>query len=644
MPAYDLAPAVAYAAAHRRDPGREIIALVCDPKQPPRMDAVAPMQRIDNPALMKIVDSGIVDWPLEGRRCPVIVVEQPRGRRVFPSLDEPETPLLEELVTRICLQQSSYVLRDMASHGVVHRAIRPDNLFFDDEAGNRMVFGQCLSAPIAVTQPVVYETIEAGLSAPAGRGEGGLADDLYAVGVTTLALLIGHSPCFGMSDDEILRRKMAVGSYTALVGSKRVSLTMMEPLRGLLNDNPIDRWGLEDLVYWINGRRLSPRPQTLPQKGGRAFEIGETGFMTGRDLAQGMSQNWDESVEYVRNGSIATWIRRSIGDDDMADAVTQAASTEAVGSDNDDRLVARTCIALHPSAPVRYRDFRALIDGFGSLLAAFSDSPDAHELFATIMRINLVPYWFECQNRPRPELMRSASDYEKLKPLLERTGVGFGVERAIYDLNPNQPCLSPMLEREYVISADDLMPALERVAQQQKGEARQYVDRHVGAFVAARFRISVNSELQDMDNRTDQYIPIVAAARLLSSIQENQPTRIFPALSQELAKALEPATNRFHSRRQRKRVRDELRRVAKSGRIFELLNAVDNQAMLSADARSFQVAVTEYAYSVRGQEQLDYERQNRSSLSALTGAQVSSVISGFVTTIVTLVIALVWLF
>ena len=94
---------------------------------------------------------------------------------------------------------------------------------------------------------------------------------------------------------------------------------------------------------------------------------------------------------------------------------------------------------------------------------------------------------------------------------------------------------------------------------------------------------------------TDQYIPIVAAARLLSSIQENQPTRIFPALSQELAKALEPATNRFHSRRQRKRVLDELRRVAKSGRIFELLNAVDNQAMLSADARSFQVAVTEYA-------------------------------------------------
>jgi hypothetical protein len=147
-----------------------------------------------------------------------------------------------------------------------------------------------------------------------------------------------------------------------------------------------------------------------------------------------------------------------------------------------------------------------------------------------------------------------------------------------------------------------------------------------------------------MDNRTNQYIPVVAAARLLSSVQENQPTRLFPALSLEIAKILEPATNRFHSRRQRKRARDELRRVSKSGRVFELLNAVDNQPLLSADARSFQGAVTEYAYSVKAQEQLDYERSNRSSLSEFTGAQVSSVISGFVTTVVTLVIALVWLF
>ena len=96
--------------------------------------------------------------------------------------------------------------------------------------------------------------------------------------------------------------------------------------------------------------------------------VGDHGYMTCRDLSQGIAKNWDESVEIVRSGSVATWIRRSIGDDELADAAAEAASTAAVGSDNDDRLVARTCIVLHPNAPIRYRDFRALIDGFGSLL------------------------------------------------------------------------------------------------------------------------------------------------------------------------------------------------------------------------------------------------------------------------------------
>jgi serine/threonine protein kinase len=137
-----------------------------------------------------------------------------------------------------------------------------------------LVFGQCVSTPPAVTQPVVYETIESGLAAPTGRGKGSLSDDMYSVGVTTLALLIGHSPCLGLSDDEIISRKFEMGSYWALLGDERVSLTMMEPLRGLLNDNPQKRWGLEDLVYWINGRRLNPKSQMLPPKAGRAMVVG----------------------------------------------------------------------------------------------------------------------------------------------------------------------------------------------------------------------------------------------------------------------------------------------------------------------------------------------------------------------------------
>jgi hypothetical protein len=171
--------------------------------------------------------------------------------------------------------------------------------------------------------------------------------------------------------------------------------------------------------------------------------------------------------------------------------------------------------------PVHQFDFETSAlrsTGLVRCLLGFADPPEAHELFATVMRINLMAYWFERQGRPRPDLARYATEYDKMHAFLERSDIGFGVERAMYKLNPNQPFLSPFLERDYVTSMDDLFPAIERVAQQRKGEINQYIDRHIGAFIAARFRILVNSELHDMDNRADKYTPIVAAAKLLSSV------------------------------------------------------------------------------------------------------------------------------
>ena len=48
-----------------------------------------------------------------------------------------------------------------------------------------------------------------------------------------------------MSDEDVLAKKIAHGSYMALVGQRRVSIALMEALRGLLNDDPGDRWTLE---------------------------------------------------------------------------------------------------------------------------------------------------------------------------------------------------------------------------------------------------------------------------------------------------------------------------------------------------------------------------------------------------------------
>lgn len=52
---FDSPPALAFAASEKRNPSRELFALVCDPKQPPRHDQVNIMRRIQQKGMIRIL-------------------------------------------------------------------------------------------------------------------------------------------------------------------------------------------------------------------------------------------------------------------------------------------------------------------------------------------------------------------------------------------------------------------------------------------------------------------------------------------------------------------------------------------------------------------------------------------------------------
>ena len=77
--------------------------------------------------------------------------------------------------------------------------------------------------------------------------------------------------------------------------------------------------------------------------------------------------------------------------------------------------------------------------------------------------------------------------------------VGFGIERCLYMLNPVWPCQSPILAQEYVCHIRELLPALERVAQQgipatEPVDSRAAADSAATAITDFRMVISLWSE------------------------------------------------------------------------------------------------------------------------------------------------------
>ena len=61
-------------------------------------------------------------------------------------------------------------------------------------------------------QPVLFEPPYSAMCLPAGRGDGSIADDVYALGVLLLCLALGHAPLMELDDATILRRKLELGT------------------------------------------------------------------------------------------------------------------------------------------------------------------------------------------------------------------------------------------------------------------------------------------------------------------------------------------------------------------------------------------------------------------------------------------------
>lgn len=643
LPTYDVAPAIAYKAEFVSDKNRPLMALICDPQLPLRADKIFALRTLETRMLLKPHDWGVSDWPIENRRCPIVIVDRPLGSRIMPSLDVRMRPMNEDLVARLLIRPAADFLELIANQNLTHRAIRPDNVFYSDAEQTRMVLGDCISSPPAIAQPTVFETIESGMALPAGRGDGSSTNDLYSLGVTILSLLIGHVPMAEMTDEQVIEEKLTHGSYNALVGRERLSLTMMEVLRGLLNDDPKERWAVSDLMFWSYGRRQNPKPAAIPRKANRPFVFDGREYQTTRDLSNAFVNNWDAAVTPIKDGSLNVWLRRGFSDEELIESVNEA-MTDPLGIERtDDWLVSRVCIALDPNAPLRYRELKATVEGLGMLIGHYLDDEDMRDLFSKVLREQLHGFWLRNQRRLTEAQEKFVLEYDRSRTNTDRIGLGLGIERVAYDLNPNLPCRSPILANDYVVETNGLLPALEHMAVSGV-EFTSLVDRNIAAFLASKMARQVQADLRDLDNKVDPHVSLIASVKILSTVQDRVSKTEFVDLAGAVSTMLEPSVKRFHSRTVRKRVRNGLKKATRSGRLARLVEAIDDPRDVAADAGAFQQATAAYARTVMEDQRLEYEKTHREYFAREMGAQMSATVSGVITCIASVLIFVVMMF
>ena len=224
----------AYAVFDRREPATQLIAVEAKPDQPVRPRITLARSGPPVPHAVLPVDYG-PGQDGTGRPGWFVIGEMPPGTPLGLA-----TPWREGELMTCVLAPAAAALEALQQRGLTHRAINPDNLF---RAAPRdlATLGPFWTAPPASLQPALFEPPYMARCMPSGRGEGSIADDVYALGVTLLALFLGHLPMAGLDEAAVLRRKLELGSFAALTADIPLPPLLSDLLRGMLAEDPDHR-------------------------------------------------------------------------------------------------------------------------------------------------------------------------------------------------------------------------------------------------------------------------------------------------------------------------------------------------------------------------------------------------------------------
>ena len=632
----DTPSAKAYEVEDLRDATRKLFALICTPALPPRANAMAILSGSSAEGMLPLVEWSDVYWPPLKKRCMAVVYERPLGGKFAESFTSAGAKMSEEVMSGQVLKPLLNALDRLETRSIAHRAIRPNNLLYMDAEKKNLVLGDCVTTPPGFDQPAVFETIERGMATPGGRGEGGVAEDVYALGVTIAHMLVGHNPIGDLTDDHLIDAKLLHGSFGVLCGKERISAGFSELLRGMLNDDPSDRWGLEELHKWVSGQSVSPSKKKPQRKTRASVTFDAREYSNVRTLARAFCRSPDEATKVIKDGQLELWLRRAFKKTELADAVTTAVEVAKGQAPNqqgpDDYLISKICIFLDTAAPIRYRGFSFMPEAFGPALAAEVLRQGDTRIPVEAVTRDVPSLWFAAQNEFVPSHPGVKKNLGQMRGYLQRSDIGYGVERCLYELNPSLACQSAILVDDYVATIGDLMPALEEASKHWDTKSRP-MDRQMAAFIAARSNQDTGPHLAALADR-DKERSAIGMLSLLALLQWRMEEDTLPGLSSWVGRHLGPAISSYHSRTTRRELERDAPRMVRDGSLPDLFDLIENAQKRKNDEDGYAEAMTEFADLSEEIDDIEDNEDERTESATLMGQQTASMSSLVLTMVI----------
>ncbi len=649
MPDFDISEDIkAYEARGIKGGRQEMIGIVCAPHLVPRIIAAETYSALLNTNICSLVDHDVVYWPLLKKRRRVFVYRTIPGKRILKD-DVPQVlgwktdQALETIVNPMV-----NILQDFRDKDFVHGSIRPSNMFVTDGEGKNkgiMTLGDCLTAPVSYTQPVLYEPIHRAMADPIGRGLGTLSSDLYSFGVSLAVILRSNDSLAGMSDEEVIKAKIQQGSYTAVIGKDRFKGAILELLRGILHDDENQRWTVEDVLTWHDGRRLTPKQTKREKKAQRPISFGNRKFSYMSSLSMAMHNDIAGVQKLIETDVLEQWVSRSLEDEEALERIEKAQKSAKEGGVSGERylrrLSANLSMALDPEAPARYGGISMRAEAFGKALAKAMVQQKDINVFAEMIEHNIMMNWVAMQKSARIDKGALIGKLDSCRNYLRQTKAGFGIERCAYTLCPELHCLSPKLKGYQVVSPEGMLDAFEDMCANGKAPS-MFLDRHSIAFLSVKDSQIVDNFLFDLDS-SEPYRKISANLKCLAIIKKRGNLGDFPNIASAFLDILPAVYERYHDREVQKQLEKAVRKHASTGDLVKMASVLDNPDLPKKDLNQFRMAMADFKKLQHEEEALGSRMVKKEGFAKETSKQVTAVIACLLSAVVIIITAIAFM-
>ena len=267
LPEFDTNSAKAFIAEDPQNLDRQYYALICTPGLPIRLNSIKLLKNGNVRHCLPLADWDTVYWPALNQKTVIVVFSRPLGGKLLDRLVRKELKITEYDLPGRVIAPLTEALQGFSDSNQAYRALNPGNIMFLDHEMKQIVLGPNVTAPPGYDQKPIFEPLDRAMAEPNGRGLGNSSDDIYALGINIILVFLGYNPVAKINDEDLIKHRLEHGSYNAICGNENIPVRLIEPLRGMLADNPSERWNFNEINNWLTGQTIN----SIKRKPNRKF-------------------------------------------------------------------------------------------------------------------------------------------------------------------------------------------------------------------------------------------------------------------------------------------------------------------------------------------------------------------------------------